>query len=374
MSDRRRQIQISLPSTGDEEWQAVREPLESGWLTQGPKVAAFEKAFAERHGVDARARRRRAARPALHLVLAALGIGPGDEVIVPAFTWVATANVVVYCGATPVFADVDREHLQPRSRRPVAAQGHAAHARRSSPCTCSACAPTWRRSARCRAGRASWSSRTPPAPPAPSLGGRAGRRARRCRRFLVPPAQVDHDRRGRDGDDQRRARSPSDRRAAAQPRRARSPRSSATSGRALPAAGVRRARLQLPDDRPAGRGRARPARASSTRSSPSGSAGPSATASELGGHRAGCACPRFRRRPPRLAVLRHLCRSRRPRRSPRNELMERCRRAGIATRPGTHAVHDARLLPRPLRPRGRTTSPARATATPTRWRSRCTTA
>jgi perosamine synthetase len=44
----------------------------------------------------------------LHLILAAMGVGPGDEVIVPAFTWVATANVVVYCGATPVFADVDR--------------------------------------------------------------------------------------------------------------------------------------------------------------------------------------------------------------------------------------------------------------------------
>ena len=45
---------------------------------------------------------------ALHLILTALGIGPGDEVIVPAFTWVATANVVLYCGATPVFVDVDR--------------------------------------------------------------------------------------------------------------------------------------------------------------------------------------------------------------------------------------------------------------------------
>ncbi|MFQ5729615.1 MAG: DegT/DnrJ/EryC1/StrS family aminotransferase, partial [Waddliaceae bacterium] len=47
--NKKRNIPISLPSTGEEEWQAVREPIMSGWLTQGPKVAAFEKAFAERH-------------------------------------------------------------------------------------------------------------------------------------------------------------------------------------------------------------------------------------------------------------------------------------------------------------------------------------
>ena len=103
----RRNIQISLPSTGDEEWQAAREPLQTGWLTQGPKVAAFEKAFAERHRVR-HALATTSCTTALHLALAALGVGPGDEVIVPAFTWVATANVVLYCGATPVLADVDR--------------------------------------------------------------------------------------------------------------------------------------------------------------------------------------------------------------------------------------------------------------------------
>ncbi len=101
-------IGIALPSTGLEEWEAVREPLESGWLTQGPKVAAFEKAFAIRHQVP-HAIATTSCTTALHLALLALGIGPGDEVIVPAFTWVATANVVVYCGATPIFADVRRE-------------------------------------------------------------------------------------------------------------------------------------------------------------------------------------------------------------------------------------------------------------------------
>lgn len=103
----KRSIAISLPCTGDDEWQATREPLTTGWLTQGPKVAAFEKAFAERHGVS-HALATTSCTTGLHLILAAMGIGPGDEVIVPAFTWVATANVVVYCGATPVFADVDR--------------------------------------------------------------------------------------------------------------------------------------------------------------------------------------------------------------------------------------------------------------------------
>ena len=102
----KRQIQISLPSTGDEEWQSTRESFTSGWLTQGPKVAAFEKAFAERHQVK-HALATTSCTTGLHLILAAMEIGPGDEVIVPAFTWVATANVVLYCGATPVFVDVD---------------------------------------------------------------------------------------------------------------------------------------------------------------------------------------------------------------------------------------------------------------------------
>jgi dTDP-4-amino-4,6-dideoxygalactose transaminase len=102
----------------------------SGWLTQGPKVAAFEKAFAERHSVK-HALATTSCTTGLHLVLAAMGIGPGDEVIVPAFTWVATANVVLYCGATPIFADVDRvtnnidpqdvvRKLSPRTRAVIA--------------------------------------------------------------------------------------------------------------------------------------------------------------------------------------------------------------------------------------------------------------
>ncbi|MGI8602763.1 MAG: DegT/DnrJ/EryC1/StrS family aminotransferase [Verrucomicrobiales bacterium] len=99
-------IQISQPVTGDEEWRATRDCFASGWLTSGPHVRRFEEAFAMRHHVN-HAIAVTSATTALHLALVALGIGPGDEVIVPAFTWVATANVVKYCGATVVFADIN---------------------------------------------------------------------------------------------------------------------------------------------------------------------------------------------------------------------------------------------------------------------------
>jgi dTDP-4-amino-4,6-dideoxygalactose transaminase len=104
----KRQIPITKPVVGDQEWQALREPLATGWLTQGPQVAAFEQAFAARHQVRY-ALATTSCTTALHLILASLGIQPGDEVIVPAFTWIATANAVEYCGARPVFADIDRD-------------------------------------------------------------------------------------------------------------------------------------------------------------------------------------------------------------------------------------------------------------------------
>lgn len=99
-------VQIATPSMGEDEWLAVREPIEAGWLTQGPKVAAFEHEFSELHQVP-HALATTSCTTALHLGLAAMGIGPGDEVIVPSFTWIATANAVLYCGATPVICDVD---------------------------------------------------------------------------------------------------------------------------------------------------------------------------------------------------------------------------------------------------------------------------
>ena len=102
----RENIHIALPATDEQEWLAVKEPIETGWMTQGPKVAAFEKAFAERHQAS-HALATTSCTTGLHLILAAMGVGPGDEVIIPAFTWVATANVVLYCGAKPVFVDVE---------------------------------------------------------------------------------------------------------------------------------------------------------------------------------------------------------------------------------------------------------------------------
>ena len=102
----KRNIPISLPSMGVEEWEALRAPIESGWITQGPKVKEFEKMFAERHQVK-HALAVSNCTTALHLALIACGVSEGDEVIVPAFTWVSTANAVLYCNATPVFVDID---------------------------------------------------------------------------------------------------------------------------------------------------------------------------------------------------------------------------------------------------------------------------
>lgn len=101
-------IPISKPYFGEEEERAVIEPLRSGWVVQGPKVAEFENRFAAYTG-SPRALATTSATTALHLALIALGVGPGDEVIVPSFTWVATANVVEMVQAKPVFVDIELE-------------------------------------------------------------------------------------------------------------------------------------------------------------------------------------------------------------------------------------------------------------------------
>jgi perosamine synthetase len=98
-------------SIDDRDVQAVIDAVESGWLTTGPRVAAFERALAERVGT-AEAVVVNSGTAALHAMVVAAGVGPGDEVIVPPLTFAATANVVLYAGGTPVFADIDPRTLQ----------------------------------------------------------------------------------------------------------------------------------------------------------------------------------------------------------------------------------------------------------------------
>jgi len=88
---------------------AVEDTLRSGWLTLGPRTKAFEEQFARHLGVE-RALATSSCTTALHLAYLAAGVGPGDEVIVPAITFVATANAARYCGATPIFAEVVGQH------------------------------------------------------------------------------------------------------------------------------------------------------------------------------------------------------------------------------------------------------------------------
>ncbi len=99
-------INVMLPFLGEEEVAAVTEVLQSGWVAQGPKVAAFETAFAAAMQAD-HAVATSSCTTALHLALVVAGVGAGDEVVVPSFSFIATTNAVRYVGAQPVFADVD---------------------------------------------------------------------------------------------------------------------------------------------------------------------------------------------------------------------------------------------------------------------------
>lgn len=114
MQDLPRIRQSLLPygrqSIDDADVEAVVTALRSAWLTTGPAVERFEAALC-RHSGAAHAIAVSNGTAALHAAMAALGVGPGDEVIVPAMTFAATANAVVYCGGTPVFADVEPDTL-----------------------------------------------------------------------------------------------------------------------------------------------------------------------------------------------------------------------------------------------------------------------
>jgi dTDP-4-amino-4,6-dideoxygalactose transaminase len=113
-------IPVMRPLLGEEEAAAAAEAVRSGWVAQGPRVARFEQEFARyvgaTHGVAVSS-----CTTGLHLLLHLLGIGPGDEVVVPSFSFIATANAVRYCGGTPVFADVDETtgNLSPATVEPV---------------------------------------------------------------------------------------------------------------------------------------------------------------------------------------------------------------------------------------------------------------
>src|ERR1700751_1425951 len=85
---------------------AARRVILSGWVTQGPEVAAFEREFADYVGTPL-ACAVSSCTAALHLALLAVGVRPGDEVITVSHSFIATANAIRYCGATPVFVDID---------------------------------------------------------------------------------------------------------------------------------------------------------------------------------------------------------------------------------------------------------------------------
>ncbi|WP_407119860.1 DegT/DnrJ/EryC1/StrS family aminotransferase [Bradyrhizobium sp. STM 3561] len=101
-------IPIALPLLGEDEANAAREAVLSGWVSQGPQVAVFEREFATVVGAP-HACAVSNCTTALHLALMAVNVGPGDEVITASHSFIATANSIRYCGATPVFVDIDPE-------------------------------------------------------------------------------------------------------------------------------------------------------------------------------------------------------------------------------------------------------------------------
>ncbi len=111
-------IPLLRPWLGEEEAEAARQVILSGWISQGPVVADFESAIADLVGAQ-HAVATNAATSALHLALLLNGIGPGDEVICPATTCMATANAILLAGATPIFADIEPRtfNLDPEDAR-----------------------------------------------------------------------------------------------------------------------------------------------------------------------------------------------------------------------------------------------------------------
>jgi perosamine synthetase len=109
-------MNLTRPRFDEHEIEMLRQCLDSGWVTQGPMVSKFEKLFAERHTVPY-ALATTSCTAALHLAAMALKLGPGDEVIVPAYTWVTSAHCAEYVGAKAAFADIELDtfNLDPKA-------------------------------------------------------------------------------------------------------------------------------------------------------------------------------------------------------------------------------------------------------------------
>ena len=200
------QIPIAKPMLDEREVDAVRRVILSGWVTQGPEVAAFEREFAEHVGAP-HACAVSNCTTALHLALLAVGVGAGDEVITVSHSFIATANAIRYCGATPVFVDIEPGTLQHRSGADRGGD-HAAH--QGDPVR-----PPARHALRSRRA-SSRSARRRGMPVDRGRGLRDRQRdpverplgedrpaARRHRLLLVPSAQGDHHRRRRHDHDRR---------------------------------------------------------------------------------------------------------------------------------------------------------------------------
>ena len=141
-----RQIPLSRPDIGAQEEEYVLAALRSGMLGLGPYARNFEKEFAAFCGCE-HAVTVSSGTAGLHLLVRAAGIGAGDEVITAPISFVASANVMLYERATPVFADVESRRRSCSTRRPSRRPSRRARGG-SCPCTSSATRATWRRSAR----------------------------------------------------------------------------------------------------------------------------------------------------------------------------------------------------------------------------------
>ncbi len=194
-------LPLNRPSIGEAEIAAVTECLKSRWITTGPLCAGFEERFktltGARHAVSVVS-----ATAGMHLVLMALGIGPGDEIITPSMTFASTVNMIALLGARPVFVDIqyDTLNIDCRSDRGTDNPQDAGHHPR----------PFCRRAGGYGADRG---DRRPSSPDGhrrrspcrrDTLSGNARRRIRGDCHLFLPSAEEHHDRRGRDDHPQRR--------------------------------------------------------------------------------------------------------------------------------------------------------------------------